>query len=276
MNFTYVSRFVVVWDVVRVFPVSSSSFVRKTTGRNRAQSHSGAWRGLKTKWDLKLSLPSPTYLIDTCLSKSEQQLPSSSSTLSSSDSSGARISSHFRIQVRSADECVAPRRRQPQETPWTSDGRLSSPETNLKVGLLPLFFMQLLLSHMFLSFMVRTSTLMFIENNPWTKKQQKRKLNRKEAAFRFCHVSSFCKMKRLLRTCTRFDSTTWNKGVLCTVIFFFFFFRHKTPPSSPFNNPALEDGSGFNAKTAKAKQRNLDDDVSIWLEKRFRNRKLGS
>ena len=96
---------------------------------------------------------------DTCLSKSEQQLPSSSSTLSSSDSSGAWISSHFRIQVRSADECVAPGRRQPQETRWTTDGRLSSPETNLKVGLSPLFFMQLLLSHMFLSFMVRTSPL---------------------------------------------------------------------------------------------------------------------
>ena len=51
------------------------------------------------------------------------------------------FSSHFRIQVRSADECVAPGRRQPRETRWTSDGRLSSPETNLKVGLLPLFFM---------------------------------------------------------------------------------------------------------------------------------------
>ena len=38
-------------------------------------------------------------------------------------------------------------------------GRLSSPETNLKVGRLPLFFMQLLLSHMFLSFTVRTSPL---------------------------------------------------------------------------------------------------------------------
>ena len=49
---------------------------------------------------------------DTCLSKSEQQLRSSSSTLSSSDSSGAWISNHFRIQVRSADECVAPGRRQ--------------------------------------------------------------------------------------------------------------------------------------------------------------------
>ena len=78
---------------------------------------------------------------------------------SSSDISGAWISSHFRIQVRSADECVAPGRRQSRETRWTSDGRLSSPETNLKVGLLPLFFMQLLLSHMFLSFMVRTSPL---------------------------------------------------------------------------------------------------------------------
>ena len=63
MNFTYVLGFVVLRDVVKVFPVSSSSFVRKTTGRNRARSHSGAWRGLKTKWDLKLSLPSPTYLI---------------------------------------------------------------------------------------------------------------------------------------------------------------------------------------------------------------------
>ena len=62
MNFTYVLGFVVLWDVVKVFLVSSSSFARKTVGRNRAWSHSGAWRGLKTKWDLKLSLPSPTYL----------------------------------------------------------------------------------------------------------------------------------------------------------------------------------------------------------------------
>ena len=63
MNFTYVSGFVVLRDVVKVFPVSSTSFARKTTGRNRARSHSGAWRGLKTKWDLKLSLPNPTYFI---------------------------------------------------------------------------------------------------------------------------------------------------------------------------------------------------------------------
>ena len=62
MNFTYVLGFVVLRDMVKVFPVSSSSFARKTTGRNRARSHSGAWCGLKTKWDLKLSLPSPTYL----------------------------------------------------------------------------------------------------------------------------------------------------------------------------------------------------------------------
>ena len=114
MNFTYVLGFVVLRDVVKIFLVSSSSFARKTTGRNRARSHSGAWRGLKTKWDLKLSLLSPTYLIRYLLSKSEQQLPSSGSTLSSSDSSGAWISSHFRIQVRSADEYVAPGRRQPE------------------------------------------------------------------------------------------------------------------------------------------------------------------
>ena len=63
MNFIYVLGFVVSRDVVKVFPVSSPSFARKTTGRNRARSHSGAWRGIKTKWDLKLSRPSPTYLI---------------------------------------------------------------------------------------------------------------------------------------------------------------------------------------------------------------------
>ena len=42
MNFTYVLGFVVLRDVVKVFPVSSSSFARKTIGRNQAQSHSGA------------------------------------------------------------------------------------------------------------------------------------------------------------------------------------------------------------------------------------------
>ena len=63
MKIIYVLGFVVLRDVVKVFPVSSSSSARKTTGKNRARSHSGAWRGLKTKWDLKLSLPSPTYLI---------------------------------------------------------------------------------------------------------------------------------------------------------------------------------------------------------------------
>ena len=171
MNFTYVLGFVVLRDVVKVFPVSSSSFARKTTGRNRARSHSGAWRGLKTKWDLKCLFRVRHISSDTSLSKSEQQLPSSRSTLSSFDSSGAWIFSHFRIQVRSADECVAPGRRQSRETSWTSDGRLSSPETNLKVGLLPLFFMQLLLSHMFLSFMVRTSPLSVMSlpfgRTPW-------------------------------------------------------------------------------------------------------------
>ena len=62
MNFTCMLGFVVLRGVVKFFPVSSSSFARKTTGRNRARSHSGAWRGLKTKWDLKLSLLSLTYL----------------------------------------------------------------------------------------------------------------------------------------------------------------------------------------------------------------------
>ena len=42
MNFTYVLGFGVLRDVVKVFVVSSSSFARKTTGRNRARSHSGA------------------------------------------------------------------------------------------------------------------------------------------------------------------------------------------------------------------------------------------
>ena len=43
MNFTYVLGFVVLRDVVKVFPVSSSSFARKTTPRNRyrVRSHSG-------------------------------------------------------------------------------------------------------------------------------------------------------------------------------------------------------------------------------------------
>ena len=42
MNFTYVLGFVVLRDVVKVFPVSSSSFARKKTGRNRVGRHSGA------------------------------------------------------------------------------------------------------------------------------------------------------------------------------------------------------------------------------------------
>ena len=36
MNFTYVLGFVVLRDVVKVFPVSSPSFARKATGGNRA------------------------------------------------------------------------------------------------------------------------------------------------------------------------------------------------------------------------------------------------
>ena len=42
MNFINVLGFVVLRDVVKVFPVSSSSFARKTTGRNRARSYHDA------------------------------------------------------------------------------------------------------------------------------------------------------------------------------------------------------------------------------------------
>ena len=73
MNFTDVLGFVVFRDVAKVFQVRSPSFARKATGRNRARSHSGAWRGLKTKWDLKMSRVR-RISSDTCLSKSEQQL----------------------------------------------------------------------------------------------------------------------------------------------------------------------------------------------------------
>ena len=41
MNFTYVLGFVMLRDVVKVFPVSSS-LAKKKTGRNLARSHSGA------------------------------------------------------------------------------------------------------------------------------------------------------------------------------------------------------------------------------------------
>ena len=51
---SHVLGFVVLRDVVKVFPVSSPSFARKITRKNRARSHSGARRGLMTKWDLKL------------------------------------------------------------------------------------------------------------------------------------------------------------------------------------------------------------------------------
>ena len=159
MNFTYVLGFVVLRDVVKSFRSVLLRLRERrpggiehevTRGHDATQRRNGISNCLFRVRHISF---------DNYLSKSEQKLPSSSSTLSSSDSSGVWISSHFRIQVRSADECVAPGRRQFWETRWTSDGRLSSPETNLKVGLLPLFFMQLLLSHMFLSFMVRTFPL---------------------------------------------------------------------------------------------------------------------
>ena len=123
----------------------------------------------------------------------------------SSDSSGAWIPSHFRIQVGSADECVAPGRRQPRETRWTSDGRLSSPETNLKVGLLPLFFMQLL-SHMFLSFTVRTSPL----TNPQRKGERKNYTSSKFSSILYTAVHR-CVMQVIRKTKIVFSTVCSKK-----------------------------------------------------------------
>ena len=158
MNFIYVLGFVVLRDVVKVSPVSSPLFVRKTTGRNRARSHSGGWRGLKTKWDLKLSLPSPTYPIRYLFFEVGTTTPKlkldafqlwqlrSLNFQSFSDPSG------IRWRVRGVREAPAPR-------DSLNFRRASLLSKNEFEWLLPLFFMQLLLSHMFLSFMVRTSLL---------------------------------------------------------------------------------------------------------------------
>ena len=107
MNFIYVLGFVVLRDVVKVFPVSSPSFARKMTGRNRARSHSGAWRGLKTKWDLKLSLPSPIYLIRYLFIEVGTTTPKLKLDAFQLWQLWSLIFSLFRIQVGSADECVA-------------------------------------------------------------------------------------------------------------------------------------------------------------------------
>ena len=61
MNSMYVLGFVVLRDVVKVAPVSSFSFARKTTGRNQARRHWG--HGPKDEMGSHLSLPSPTCLI---------------------------------------------------------------------------------------------------------------------------------------------------------------------------------------------------------------------
>ena len=160
MNFTYVLGFVVLGDAVKVFPVSSSSFARKTTGRNRARSHSGAWRALKTKWDLKIvsSESDVSHLILVCLSLNNNSQAQARRFLALT-----APELEFLVILGSKWDPLTSAWRQPRETRWTSDGRLSSPETNLKVGLSPLFFMQLLRSHMFLSFMVRTSPLKELE-----------------------------------------------------------------------------------------------------------------
>ena len=54
MNFTYVLVLAVLMDVVKVFPVSSSSFARKTTGRNWARSHSGGMTRLKDEMESQI------------------------------------------------------------------------------------------------------------------------------------------------------------------------------------------------------------------------------
>ena len=60
----YVLRFVVVRDVVKVFPVSSSSFVRKTTGRNTAiwATHKVYWAGDVTGMGVSSLFRSPATL----------------------------------------------------------------------------------------------------------------------------------------------------------------------------------------------------------------------
>ena len=113
MNFTYVLGFVVLRDVVKVFFVCEKddrgeSSTKSLGGMTRPKDEMGS-QNVFSEFDI-------LHSSDTCLSKSEQQHPSSSSTFSSSDSSGAWISSHFRIQVsyirwrvRGAREAAAPR-----------------------------------------------------------------------------------------------------------------------------------------------------------------------
>ena len=136
MNFTYVLGFVVLRDVVKVFPVSSSLMARKTTGRNRAWSHSGCMTRHKDDMGSQI-ISSESYISHPIL----VYLSRNNNSQAQARRFAAWISSQIRIQVRSADECVAPGRRQPRETRWTSARRLSSPETNLKaVFFLPKVF----------------------------------------------------------------------------------------------------------------------------------------
>ena len=157
MNSTYVLGFVMLRGVVKIFLISSSSFARKTTGRNRARSHSGhdaPWRrnGISNCLFRVRQISS-----DTCLSESEQQLSSSSSTLSSSDVPEPEFQVIFGYKW------------DPLTSAWRQGG--ASPErlAELPKGVSPLqkriwkwdFYhcssCNFLLSHMFLSFMVRTS-----------------------------------------------------------------------------------------------------------------------
>ena len=113
MNYTYVLGFMVLRDLVRVFPISSPSFARKTTRKNRAQSHPGARRGFQIGHVTTPASPGPVLTgrrdqspVKSCASRSV-----SCCTCEKEDPL-----SHLRIQVRSADIGVAPGRRQFQET----------------------------------------------------------------------------------------------------------------------------------------------------------------
>ena len=96
MNFTYVLGFVVLRDVVKVFPVSSSSFARKKTYLEESSTKSlGGMTRPKDEMGSQLSLPSPTYLIRYLFIKVRTTTPKLKLDASGSDSSGAWISSDF-------------------------------------------------------------------------------------------------------------------------------------------------------------------------------------
>ena len=156
VNFIYVLGFVVLRDVVKVLPVSSSSFARKDDREEPSTKSLGGMTRPKDEMGSQI-VPSESNIFHPILCY-----------LSRNNNSQAQFRRFSALTAQEPEfpvifgpkwDPLTSAWRQLRETRWTSDGRLSSPETNLKVGLLPLFFMQLLFSHMFLSFMVRTSPL---------------------------------------------------------------------------------------------------------------------